>query len=43
MKFIFVTGGCVGETAGGSMSPHVLNVNPGEVITMRQEKIYFKF
>ncbi|RHN60579.1 putative PPC domain-containing protein [Medicago truncatula] len=30
MKLIFVTGECAGETAGGSMSPHVLSVNPGE-------------
>jgi len=43
MKLIFVTGGCVGETAGGSMSPHVMIVNPGEVISLRQEKIYFNF
>jgi hypothetical protein len=29
---IFFIGGYVAETAGGNFTPHVLTVNPGEVI-----------
>jgi hypothetical protein len=28
----FLIGGYVAETAGGNFTPHVLTVNPGEVI-----------
>ncbi|KEH29901.1 AT-hook DNA-binding family protein, putative [Medicago truncatula] len=42
MKLIFVTGGCVGETARGSMSPHVLIVKPGEDVVGKIFAFYQK-
>lgn len=34
LKIVLLEGGIVSDTAGGSFTPHVVNVNTGEVTTL---------